>query len=420
MSKLRLSASAVLAVFLLVVQVSVKASGKSEFESGKKAFQQEKYKKAVVHFERARKSGVRRVALYYNLGVTYYRLGEYEKAKTNFSIVTRDRRLAPVAYYNLGRIARKQKQPDVAKQHFSRVIKISKDQKLTRLARSNLAELRSKRGIWTGAVSAKFGYDDNVTAASGAAQGSSTFMSVSAFTDNLISGTRKKGISVSGDVMLTDYFSQNEDQSSIRLGAKRLTQWGKNPAYYSGYIDNSQYRGSAYQTIMGLEAGGRKNLGKGKSLRARYRYENISSQNPAYDYLQGWRQRIRIEHRSRDRKANKRSRYYYELELNDRQDKTGPAESFSPMRHTFRGYYYWPLSKEWDGVGDFSFRNSAYPELGAQSRTDQRIRFGVTASKKLKKDLKLRIKFRHTNNNSTVASYSYTSNRIYAGVSYYY
>jgi len=363
---------------------------------------------------------MRRVSLYYNLGVTYYRLGDYEKAKINFEIVARTSDMVTVAHYNLGRVARKQRQPEVAKTHFSLVLETSKDEKLRRLARSNLAQLRSKQGIWTGAVATKFGYDDNVRAVSGAAKGESAFLSVSGYAQNLIRGTRNNGVSISGDFLLLDYFSQNENQSAIRLGVKRWTRLGKTPTYYRGYIDSSTYRGSAYQNILGFEAGGRSRLNKNANLRVRYRFENISSLNPTYDYLQGWRQRFRIEHRKRDTKAKKRRRYYYELELNDRQDKSGPAESFSPMRNTLRGTYDWPLNKSWGTSADFSFRYSAYPVLGIESRTDQRLRLGFTVSRELKKDLKLRIKYRLTYNDSTVARYDYVSNRIYAGISYYY
>ncbi|MFV1997146.1 MAG: tetratricopeptide repeat protein [Acidiferrobacterales bacterium] len=419
-SKDGLTAIVVTVALFLVIQIPVHASTETDFDLGQQAFGQKDFKKAAKYFERAGKNGMRRVSLFYNLGVTYYQLGDYEKAKLNFEIVARSNDMASVAHYNLGRVARKQRRSEAARKHFFLVLETSKDERLRRLARSNLAQLRSKQGIWTGAVAAKTGYDDNVTAVSGAAKGESAFLNVSGYTQNLISGTRKNGVSISGDFSLLDYFSQNEDQSAIRLGVKRWTRWGKMPTYYRGYIDTSTYRGSAYQNILGLEAGGRRNLENGTSLRMRYRFENISSLNPAYDYLQGWRQRFRFEHRKRNTKAKKRRRYYYELELNDRQDKTGPAESFSPIRNTLRGTYYWAQSKTWDMTGDISYRHSAYPNLGTQSRTDQRFRFGFTVSKKLKKDLKLRIKYRHTTNNSTVTNYSYASNRIYAGISYYY
>ena len=418
MGSKRLIVSGLLAsVLILTVPITSLAASPSNFEQGKQAFKKGNYQGAVEAFERARKAGVRRVSLYYNLGVSYYKLGRYKEAKKNFKIVKRNKRMAPLANYNLGLVAEKEKQRDVAKKYYSTVLKTSRDKKLRALAQRNLDKLRDKLGVWKGAVSAKIGYDSNVTsAAAGTPAGASSFLAFSAFTNNLLRGTRRDGLYLTGDILLTEYMSQNEDQSAIRAGLKKTTMWGKHRAHYAGYLSGSTYRGSAYQSKLTFEAGTRRNYGKGKSFRTRYRYENISSQNAAYDYLQGWRQKLRVERRNYSKDA--KLRYYYELELNDRQD-TGTA-SYSPMRHTVRASYGAPLSRSWDWKGDLSYRISSFPLVVAPQRSDNRWRLSFSASKKISKDLKFRTRLRHTNNSSTVTTYNYNSNQIYAGFSYYY
>ena len=415
----RLTAGSLLTVFwALAIPVSSLAASPSWFDQGKEAFRRGDYQNAARAFEQAREGGVHRVALYYNLGVSYYRLGRYAEAKKNFKIVARNRSMAALANYNLGLIALREKQRDVAEEYFTIVVRTTKDRKLRVLAQRNLENLSNKVGIWKGGLSGKIGYDSNITAAAdGTPTGASTFLSFSAFTDSLLRGNKRDGLYVTGDVFVMDYMSQNEDIGAIRAGLKKTTQWGKYQAYYAGYYSGSAYRASAYQNILSFEAGARRNLGNGKSFRTRYRYESISSLNTAYDYLQGWRQKLRVERREYEKKGTK-FRYYYELELNGRQD-TG-TESFSPMRHTVRASYGAPLAGPWNWVGDISYRISNYPLVAAPQRSDNRLRVSFTTSRKINKDLTFRTRLRHISNSSTVPSYTYSSNQIYAGVSYYY
>lgn len=399
------------AVFIGLSATTFSAYGAnlSAFDAGKKAFEKGNYKEAVTQFEKAQKAGERRVALYYNLGVSYYRLGDMSAAKRNFKIVAQNRGMAALGHYNLGLVARKESDRETAISEFKKVKKISKDKKLIRLADQNLSEIYNYVGVWRGGLSARLGHDSNVTAAAeGTPAGASTFMTVGAYTDYLINGTRRDGLYFTGDLSLWDYASQNEDQNTLRVGLKKTTPWGKQSAYYAGYFSTSNYRGSAYQNIARLEAGTSKNLEKGANFQFRYRYDNINSLNPAYDYLQGWRQRFRAEHRmyGKDRK----SRLYYEFEFNDRQDP-----NFAPNRHTFRGIYGGNLSQHWQWEGDLNFRVSDYP-----LRDDQRFRVSLTASRRIGDDLKFRARVRHTDNNSTDPAYSFGSNQVWAGVSYYY
>ena len=400
--------SVVILLYLVGVFVPVFAET-SPFNEGKRAFQRGDYRKAVQAFELARKHGETRVALYYNLGVSYYKLGNFDDARINFEIVARNTRMAGLAHYNLGLVARKQNKRDVAISEFKLVSKTTRDEKLIILADRNLEALYSYQGIWRGAVLARFGYDTNVTAAAtDQPAGSSPFLSLGAYADYLIRGTRDDGLYFTGDVSLLDYTAQDEDQNSVQGGIKKTLSVDKYKTHYAGYFSSSTYRGSAYQNILRLEGGARNDYAADASFRLHYRYDNISSLNTAYDYLQGWRQRLRVERRGYGKQD--RTRMYYELELNDRQDP-----NYSPTRHTVRGVYSSNLSGTWGWDGDVSFRFSDYP-----LRDDQRLRLSLTVSRRLDADLKLQARIRHSNNNSTDPVYTYNSNEVWAGVSYYY
>jgi hypothetical protein len=71
MSYKRLTAGSLLtALLVLAIPVSGLAAPPSWFDQGKEAFRKGDYQNAARAFEQARKAGVHRVALYYNLGVS--------------------------------------------------------------------------------------------------------------------------------------------------------------------------------------------------------------------------------------------------------------------------------------------------------------------------------------------------------------
>ena len=140
--RLMVTSSIVILLYSSGVFAQVSAAP-SAFDQGKQAFQQGDYQRAVQAFELARKRGEARVALYYNLGVSYFRLGKYDDAKRNFEIVARNKRMAALAHYNLGLVARKQNDRETAISEFRKVGEISKDKKLAALADRNLDELYS-------------------------------------------------------------------------------------------------------------------------------------------------------------------------------------------------------------------------------------------------------------------------------------
>ena len=80
-------------------------------------------------------------ALHYNLGVTYYKLQQYEKAREEFETLTKDPKSATLAHYNIGMVALAQGQKSAARRQFQMASRKAMDEKLRALADERLEEL---------------------------------------------------------------------------------------------------------------------------------------------------------------------------------------------------------------------------------------------------------------------------------------
>ena len=401
------------------------------FEKGKKSFAEENYTAAVKEFEKAEEQGMKSPALYYNLASSYYMLEEYENSRAYYKKVREYKNMQYLADYNIGLIALNQNDENTAKKLFSTVAKNSNDKKLVSLAQGRLKKVKPSKSPawvtkkWTAYLSASLGYDDNVNFAPLGISNevSSTFSEFIASGDYLFSGDRKNGwlgdayfyslkyydIDVPDDAFTSDLF----DEYEFGAGIKRYLQLNRDwQTLYSLNMSKINYGGEDYQTITKIGAEARNTLSRNERIYLRYSYENINSDNTLFDYLEGSRQKLRAEYRL-FRKQDK-SRIYYELELNNRNDispgnpplSTGTF-SYSPTRHTVRGMYTSILSPEWHITGDLAYRTSDYPTTADQDRQDDRYKAAVYADYRFARDLKLRAKVEYTDNSSTEDVFTY-------------
>ena len=412
-----LGTALVASLFLFMMQ-PVRAADSSEFKQGVQSFRRGNFDQAAQHFERARRAGMHTSALLYNLGVSYYRLGRYDQARRYFLELTHDPSMAPLAWYNLAVVADRQGHRDEARSYLQTVLRDAHDQKLRDLAHVQMAKLHATGTGWRGFISTYAGYDDNVSIApTGTAAGPDEYLSVFAYTQNLVSGTSSRGLLFAGSLYTRQYASlAGYNLNSLRLEARRLTRWGDRFVWYGAYLGTSTFGGAPFQNTLGLQSDARWRLGHWKELRLHYRFEDISSLNSAYNYLQGWRQQLRVEERSHS--GARKLRLIYEFELNDRQDQT--TASFSPMRNTVRAVYELPLGGSWSAIGDLALRVSDYPQVATQNRHDLRLRALLAVSRKLGVSSNLQLRYRRINNQSTDPQYQYVSNRFELRYSWFY
>jgi hypothetical protein len=395
-----------------VISASLTTS-QDEFKKGMEYFNQSNYATALKAFKKAETQGMKTPALYYNLASTYYKLGEYEKSKEYFNKVRKYKDTQSLAEYNLGLIALKQNDNKTAEKWFTRVAKNSEDKKLVILAKNNYKQITPQwiTKKWSTYLSASLGYDDNVNFAplGITSERSDNFSNIVASADYLFSGDRKNGwlgeaYFYSRNYLNEDTFDEYIYGAIIKKHLQLNRDW---QTLYSLDMSKSDYGGEDYQTITKIGAEARNLLSKNERLYLRYTYEDINSDNVLFDYLEGWRQKLRAEYRLYRKQDN--SRFYYELELNNRNDlslATGDF-SYSPIRHTFRGKYTSILSQQWHLTGDLAYRASDYPATANQDRQDDRIKAAMYADYRFSRDFKLRAKVEYTDNRSTEDAFAY-------------
>jgi hypothetical protein len=406
--------------FSLLFSSALLASAENDFNLGVSAFKTADYAAAIEYFESAHKQGIDSMPLYYNLASSYYKAGQYEQAKTYYQRVAGFEGMRDLAEYNLGLVALKQNDLAQAKKHFTSVVRISQEDKLLVLAKKQLSRFKKKEDRSIAFLSLNYGYDDNPTSApdGSASNDSDTFYDLYFSIDGLLSGTRKQGWLLDAYLYRIDYSDSdayNEDQLS--LGLKKtfmLSDW-ESSARFS--LADSNYAGEDYLSLVKLDLRGKKYLGKTERLYLRYRFDDISSDQDVYDYLAGWRQRMRVEFR--DYQNDSTSQMYYELELNDRGELTTTSYSYdySPTRHTLRGKYTHFLSDSWRLSGDLSYRYSIFPSSSSIHRKDSLLKLAFGAEYRIDKTLKLEGKLETSSNDSTASQYDYDRQLIKFGLS---
>jgi tetratricopeptide (TPR) repeat protein len=403
-----------LCIILLVFSNSALATGESSFKKGLDAYRGGDYKTAVEYFEKAREQGLAKVSVYFNLGSSYYRLEEYEKAIPMFKNVINSGTMADIGNFNLGLIARKQNKDKLARKYFVNSISVSNNEKLIYLAEQNIREIDDRVGVWRTTVLANAGFNDNVSnTATGLVGGGDAYMTFAAFTRAIISGSRDRGWLVHGEFYNRSYSTiTGYGLGSLSGGVLRNSElFGKN-IYGGGYYKIQTIDSAQYQNIAGFEGGLKARTDSGARYDYRYRIESLDTAT-AYNYLQGTRQRFRIQRIS---KLDKHTSLIlnYRLELNDRQNSS--TASYTNIRHGIRASYYHSTANDVVWRVAARYRVSDYTPVATQDRFDNLVQFSVERKKKHKHGLEWSLKYLLSHNDSTDPVYSYTSNSLQVGI----
>ncbi|RKZ70385.1 MAG: hypothetical protein DRQ44_00765 [Gammaproteobacteria bacterium] len=398
------------------------ASAESDYKLGMESYRAGDNAAAVAYFESALKQGMDSIALQYNLGSSYYRVGRYEDAKKYFNLVNQTEAMRDLAEYNLGLIAIKEKDGSLAIQYFNSVATTGKDEKLIRLSKKQLNALTSSRkeDRWTSYLSFNLGYDNNISSVSGDSvlDVADSFYDLFASADFLITGKRMDGWLAGASIYGIEYTeTDTNDEYHFALDVKRtmkLKDWDTSARLS---LSKSTYGGDDFQHIARLDLKGRKAISKRGRVYLRYWLEDISSDNSIYDYLEGWRQRARVEYRNYS--LNNIKQVYYELELNDRGEIVTSTDTYdySPTRHTIRAIYTHIITMQWWLNGDLAYRFSDYPVSSTIDREDDQWKLTLSTDYRFDRTFKFTAKYQYTDNTSTVDRYTYDKSIIKVGLS---
>lgn len=429
---------------LCVVATASANAGKENFDHGIKAAAAGDYAAALQYFKKAQQAGLDTPALKYNFGVSYYKLGQYESARKFFLELTNVPTFEQLAYFNLGLVANKQKDEAAAIRWFQRAYRDLSSEKIRKLSAVALDRLgvtarktrRSPPG-WMGVVSSSLAYDSNVLLANndlvGVTSESDTAVNFSTFAGRWLKGNMNNGVRMTLGAHMRKYskLSQNDDGQlgAVVLRYDRLGDWKMR---LGGSWDEIYFNGSEYQRIISADVRGRKDLSKSNQLRLRYKLSRILATDAVFDYLDGWSQQFRVGLRQQHELV--KTRYYYQLELNNRQDRYGtslPFTSYSPTRHTLRATGWWTLNNQWNARLDARFRYSDYNKANIrlvggnntnEHREDSQVRLSARISRLFEKRWDVHAQYSFTRNDSTIDSIaesrSYDRSVIDAGVSW--
>jgi hypothetical protein len=399
------------------------ASAKQDYYDGVEFFRKGDYHSAIASFTSAEKKGMASAALFYNLGSAYFKIENYQASKKYFSRVTEYPDQRALAEFNLGMIALEQSNSRQALAHFKYAEANSDDKKIVAAAKQTIAELTGTAKRWGAYVLANVGYDDNisVTPDNLAVGLDDTFYNIYASADFVVHGKRKHGWLLDAALFTIDYSdSDNFDQDFYTIGLRnehRFSSWNTITSLKYG---NSSFGGKDLQSVYKLDAIGIRPLAGNQKIILQYRYDDFTSKNSLYDYLEGWRQRARIMYYRNAVKSNQQ--FYYEGELNKRGELVRSLVSgesisyeYSPTRHTVGGKYTHKLSDKWYLSGDLSYRVSDFPASATIDRDDTRWLLDVLLDYRIDNTLSIKGDIKYLENDSTVDIYTYDKTVISLG-----
>lgn len=409
-----------LTALTLLFSSDLLASAESDYEAGVQSYKAGDNGTAVMYFESALRQGMDSVALQYNLASSYYRVGRYADAKKYFTLLNQTKEMRDIAEYHLGLIAIKEKDGSQARRHFTAVVNTGEDKKLIKLSEKQLDALKPKEDRWKSHVFLNGGYDDNISSVSGDSvlDIADSFYEVFALTDLLITGRRNDGWTAQAALYGIEYrTTDSNDLNNLALGIKRsirLAGWATS-AHLN--LSKSTYGGDDFQTITKLDIIGRKAITKRDQIYLRYQAEDINSDQAIYDYLEGWRQRARVEYRNYS--ANDIKHVYYELELNNRGELVSATDTYdySPTRHTIRGIYTYITKNRWWLIGDLAYQMSDFPASSTVDRDDYQLKLTLSADYHFDRTFKFTSRYQYIDNESSVDRYNYDKSIIKIGFS---
>lgn len=362
------------------------------FEQGVIAARNGDNQGAVRAFENAKRAGLTSSALYYNLGVIYYRMKVYAWSSEYFKKLTNDSDYAALAYYNLGLIAASKDQLSQAVRDFNISYSLTHDPKLKALSELALRRIgkatqsiaymdqdnlkhtagETNESDWRGLVSLTYARDDNVGLdndeikyVTGISQKHDNYADILATTHGYLYGNRKGGFSLTAYANVQKYstasISRNYDYSQYHIALSRESGdrfWRFR--YGFGY-DQTWFGGADFLKLYSVDFSGKRILDNRKYVRFHFISYKITA-IPLYQYLDGYKHLVKFDITVPGKWW--KYRIGYSAELSNRQNfqstTTYTYRSFSPLQNTLQAIGYFYFAKSWETRFELQYRNSIY------------------------------------------------------------
>jgi len=367
-------------VTLLVVALLVHSpvafasdESKASEQKGVKAYEAGEYEKALEYFADAIRLGSTTPSLYYDIGVTHYKLKQYAEADQAFKKVAESPKWESLALYNQALIAYRTNQPELAEQLITASVRLSQSPGLTALnfsLRDRLENHVLAKSPWSELVYFGLGYNDNVVLSEAGATAisgkSDTFLDFIGKVKRTFSLKDSKKLDFVVQASVRDYTQLNEyDQIGLRTGFEK--ELGRPNSSVGLYLENDALGGKNFELISSLEYKRALTSSNKNSPEFSYSFSNFTMQDSNYAYLGGIQHRIQLV---RTKKLDKGSlKTYLRTDYNDREDQvlSGDYYSYSPLRFGVGAVYTRNLSSREVLTGSLYLEQSRFLDPDSRS-----------------------------------------------------
>ena len=407
---------------------------KAHFQAGVQAFNDGELNKARRYLESAAEQGLNSRSLSYNLGVVYYKLGQYEKAEQTFRQLIPTRQKA-LAYYNIGLTALARENRPAAEEAFRAVLASAPDDNLLSLATRQLERLDPAAPMpvakkrWAGLISVGGGYEDNVALFPDTAPEKldSGFIEALAAASYYLHGDAMAGLRSDLKFFSRQYPSEHDfDIQVVQAEARWVQQTG--PGHVSlglggDYIwQDRRSRERRAKLMAGLTT--RDCPGPGSRCLIKAEAARIFPE-PGFEAYQG--EMYRLDAQYRVHPGNWSGKLRYRAEYNDRDNLETRSEFFSvsPQRHGLDASVGYGLTDKLTVEAGAGFRFSYYrtphqlriPE-GTQTirREDKRYTLSVGTTYRVSGHTSVSVDVDRTDNDSNIDRYRYDRHTATASI----
>jgi tetratricopeptide (TPR) repeat protein len=394
-------------------------AGRVEFDAGVAAYRAGDPAGALRAFERARQTGYDTPQLQFNLGLCYYKLRRYPEARAQFESLRGHEGYAGVADFHLALIAAREGDRDRARGLW-RALEGGADGGLAQRASVALGRLEggAPDPVSAGYLLVGAGYDTNPALLDESLQpaggGESANTELFGALSLPLAGTARAHTALRLGAYLKDYGEDlGLDQRGAFAGLWRELDDGARRLSLGLDASTSEFDGERFLDVVTLLAQRAPSSGTGWRLGAQV--SDIRAPG-AYTNLDGWRARLSAARAWRARGAL--ALLGYELELNERADRTDGNEFFSssPRRHRFDAALEHPWGTRGSLRWTLRYRDSRYadPDVfldGAVPREvrreEQLAQAGVQLRRRLGRETFALVEIQYGRNASTREPYDY-------------
>lgn len=369
--------------------------------------------------------------LYYNIGVSHYKLGNYELAAQAFQQAAHYPELQALAYYNLALVAEARHDNTTALLWTQRSLASTQDEQLSRLAETLARHLSSDRRSnvpsTTMLFSAHSGYDDNVMLRADSqllttSDQGDTFVDAFYFARVPFASQGPYSWNIDAGVFTQQYSRLHDyDLSMLQIGGvvdRRFSAWrleGNLSAAIYTLAGNGLYRTLTIKSTAHWREAERNWAGF-------VEMGNIDAANAQFKYLGGQIYRGGVSASWRG-EGNGRYDVAYTIENNDRKDLNSATmfTSYSPLRQSLDLTVSTAIKAHLSGKINFEGRYSHYRDKDITTTSDpvlrreQRYRFAAGLTCQLRDSVDMNVEYQLLSNHSNIDRYDYIDRIVQIG-----